>query len=220
MKGIVYRANNKITDESYIGITTNSIRQRQLDHVERALRGEPGKFYEAIATYGSDVFNWEQIDTAYSTNELAEKEKQYILSYNTMEEGYNTDSGGGISKTVYQYNMKTLELVDEYSNLRSAAERINATKQDISRACLSANGELGGFYWNYKKMEIFKPKGDSRKKQVLQLDMNYDLVGEYNSVAEASQSTGISKTCISRVCRNERQSSGGYIWRYCEEDEY
>lgn len=216
MKGIVYRANNTITGESYIGITTNSIRQRQLDHVERALRGESGKFYEAIATYGEDSFKWEQIDTAENPNELANKEKQYILSYKTKEAGYNTDEGGGFSKKAFQYDLDTRELLNEYTDLQSAANVASATKQDISRACLSANGVLKGFYWSYHKSDIFVPKGDSRKKRVIQLDMNFNLIAEFNSVAEASRKTGISKTCISRVCRNERRNSGGYIWKYCE----
>ncbi|WP_394345717.1 hypothetical protein [Gelidibacter gilvus] len=39
-------------------------------------------------------------------------------------------------------------------------------------------------------------------------------IAEYESVAEASRQTGISKSCISKVCRGERKQSGGYIWKY------
>ncbi len=39
--------------------------------------------------------------------------------------------------------------------------------------------------------------------------------GEYKSVADASKETGISKTCISRACRGERENSGRYRWEYC-----
>lgn len=137
MKGIIYKAENKFTGELYIGITTNSIHQRELDHVERALRGESGKFYEAISTYGEDAFTWEQIDTASDKNELAAKEKSYVITYKTKEDGYNSDSGGGIQKSVYQYDLKTKGLIASYPNLMTAASTINMSKQDISRACLN-----------------------------------------------------------------------------------
>lgn len=212
--GVIYRVENQITGEAYVGITTNSIKQRQLDHTERAVRGESGKFYEAIATFGEDAFTWEQIDTAESTDELAAKEKEYIIVYNSKEEGYNSDSGGGIEKTVYQYNCETKELINKFQNLKSAASAISATKQDISRACLGSNGILKGYFWSYNNSEIFIPNGDSRKKRVVQLDMNKKFIAEFSSVAEASKNTGLSKTCIARVCREERSASGGFIWKY------
>jgi hypothetical protein len=92
----------------------------------------------------------------------------------------------------------------------------NATKQDISRSCLSANGYVYGPYWSYKLFEMFIPNGDSRKKGVIQLDMNGNKIDEFGSVAEATQKTGLSKTCISRVCRGERESSGEFIWKYID----
>ncbi|UBZ08269.1 endonuclease [Salegentibacter mishustinae] len=218
-RGVIYKATNQITGEAYIGITTNSIRQRKLDHTERALRGEPGKFYEAIATYGSEAFAWQQIDSTYNNDELAAKEKEYILTFNTQEEGYNTDAGGGIEKTVYQFKLDSLELINAFPNLQSAANMVNATKQDISRACLSANGELQGFYWSYNKSDIFTPKGDLRRKRVSQLDLNGCFLAEFNSVAQASRKIGLSRTCIARVCRGERESSGGFKWQYAVDDE-
>ena len=55
-----------MTGEFYIGATTNSIEQRKLDHQERANRGESNKFHEAISTFGTEAFTWQQIDTANS----------------------------------------------------------------------------------------------------------------------------------------------------------
>jgi uncharacterized protein YerC len=45
---------------------------------------------------------------------------------------------------------------------------------------------------------------------VLQLDKAGATLNAFKSVSEASQVTGISKTCIARVCRGERNSTGGY----------
>src|SRR5699024_3465340 len=137
--GVIYKATNTLTNEAYIGATTYSVQQRQWDHTERANRGENGKFYEAIRTYGQEAFEWEQIDTANTPNELASKEKEYIIVYSSQEDGYNTDAGGEIQKMVYQYDLETQELIHEYKNLQEAAEALGSSKKAISKACLGVN---------------------------------------------------------------------------------
>ncbi|WP_026932790.1 NUMOD1 domain-containing DNA-binding protein [Christiangramia echinicola] len=212
--GKVYKAVNQVTQEVYIGITNKLIKTRKKDHLQKARKGVGGAFQEAIRTYGEEAFVWEEIDTASCSNELAEKEKKYIIQYSSNLKGYNSDSGGGIKKNIYQYNIETKELIQVHETLDAAAISINGSKQDISRACLSANGSVKGYYWSYKKNVEFIPNGDSRKKKVIQLDLNYNVIDEFISVTEAATKSGLSKTCISRVCRGERDSSGGYIWKY------
>ncbi|MHB1106989.1 MAG: GIY-YIG nuclease family protein [Lutibacter sp.] len=212
--GIIYKVVNRENGQVYIGATTTSVRQRQLDHIERANRGEKGKFQQAISTYGTEAFIWEQIDTASSIDELASKEKQFILEYNAKENGYNSDVGSGFKKTIYQYNLVNGSLVNSYKCLTDAGYAVNSTKQNISSACLSVNCTYRGFYWSYNFTEPFKPNVDSRKKEVLQFSLEGYLVAKYVSVAEASRQTGLSKTCISRACRGERANSGGFVWRY------
>jgi predicted GIY-YIG superfamily endonuclease len=211
---IIYKVKNIWTGEVYIGATTNIIRQRQLDHTERAIRGESGQFHEAIATHGPKAFTWTQIDTANSVDDMAQKESQYILEYKSKEEGYNSSVGGDFQKTVYQYNLVTGELINKHESLTSAANEVDSTKQHISRACLSVNKVFRGFYWCYELHTCFKPKKDARKKKVLQYSNVGSLMAQYVSVAEASRITGISKTCISRCCRGEREQTGGFIWKY------
>lgn len=214
LKKIIYKARNIFTNQIYIGVTTKELVIRIKDHLQKARKGVGGVFQEAIRTYGEEAFEWEQVDTANSLNELAEKEKKYIIVYSSNLTGYNSDSGGGISKNVYQYDIETKKLLQEFDSLKDAGNTVNATKQDVSRACLSANGILRGYLWSYQKNSEFNPLGDRRKKKVVQLDLSLNFVSEFVSVSQAARKTGLSKTTISRVCRGERESSGGYIWRY------
>ena len=214
-KRIIYKAQNKQTGEVYIGATTNSIHQRKLDHTERSNRGEQGYFHEAIATHGSEAFNWEQIDTANSTDEMARKEKEHIIKYDCKENGYNSDSGGGIKKTVYQYSIEDGNLVNTYDSLESAANAVSAYKTCVGNACTGQNKTCKGYYWSYSSHTSPIKLKDERRKTVVQMDLDGRILYEYKSVAEASRKTGISKTCISRVCRGERKSSGGFLWKYC-----
>ncbi|WP_300021751.1 NUMOD1 domain-containing DNA-binding protein [uncultured Maribacter sp.] len=211
---IVYRVVNKKTSQTYVGTTTKSIDARKIDHEQKANIGKGSYFQEAIGTYGPDAFEWEQIDTANDVNELAEKEKQYILKYNSLKNGYNQDSGGGIQKNVYQYNSTDGTMVGVHDSLKSAALSVSASRTSISNTCLGQNKTCKGFYWSYTLTEPFIIEGDLRKKKVVQYDLEGKQIAIFESVAEANRSTGISKTCISRCCRGERRSSAGFLWKY------
>jgi group I intron endonuclease len=213
-KYLVYKVFNEETGRIYIGATTDSLHQRKLDHTERANRGEPNKFHVAISTYGADSFSWEQVDTANSIDELAKKEQSYIVKYNTKEEGYNSSIGGEFKKTVYQYDLKDGCLISKYDCLQNAANVISATKKAISKACLSVNQTYGGYFWSYDYKEPFKPNKDVRKKKVLYYNLVEDTVNDFDSVADASRKTGVSKSCIARFCRSERKPPEGIMWKY------
>ncbi|QNM85987.1 GIY-YIG nuclease family protein [Polaribacter pectinis] len=212
MKKIVYKVTNKETKEIYVGVTTKSLKERKKDHLKKSKRGKSYTFQNAISTYGEEAFKWEQIDTAVTTDELAKKEKEYILEYNSKEEGYNSDSGGGIQKTVYQYDIITGSLIDKYSNLTNAGAIIGLNKQDLSKVCLSVNKVSKGFYWTYDFVDNFIPLKDCRKKTVYQFSLQGEFIVEFESISEASKITGCNKCCIAKVCRGERKSSGGFYW--------
>jgi hypothetical protein len=55
---------------------------------------------------------------------------------------------------------------------------------------------------------------DKRRKEVLQIDIEGNLVAQFKSVAEASRQTGISKSPITKTCREEQDQAGGYYWNY------
>lgn len=211
---IVYKVTNLETEEVYVGITTKSLEDRKKDHLKKSKKGKSYAFQNAIATYGIDVFKWEQIDTALTTDELAKKEKEYILEYNSKEQGYNSDSGGGIQKTVYQYDIKTGLLLNKHPNLTIAGAVINLSKQDLSRVCLSVNKSSGGFYWSYDCYDKFPLSKDRRKKRVHQYNLQGEYIDEFVSVSEAAKLTGYNKSSIAKVCRGERKSCGGYLWKY------
>ncbi|OAD42868.1 endonuclease [Polaribacter atrinae] len=211
---IIYKAENTQNGFVYVGATKKSIDDRKKDHLKKSKKGKSYAFQNAIATYGAEVFRWEQIDTAVSTNELAKKEKEYILEYNSKEQGYNSDSGGGIQKTVYQYDMLTGVLVNKYSNLTLAGALVDLNKQDLSSVCLSVNKVCKGFYWTYGCYDKFPLAKDKRRKKVAQYTLEGKLIKEFNSVAEASKYSGCNKTSIAKVCREERKTCGGCFWEY------
>ena len=215
-EGIIYKVTHKQSGRVYIGCTKINIHERKLDHISRMRRDEKGAFQEAIGTYGANAFTWEQIDTANSVNDLAQKEKDYIKKYDSVESGFNQDSGGGFKKNVYQYSIPDGKLIGKYDCLQSAANAVSVAKQNISMACLGGNKTCKGYWWSYSSSFLSSPiqVHDNRKKEVHQLTLELKFVKKYNSVAEASKNTGISKSCIAKCCRGERKTSKGFKWKY------
>lgn len=209
---IIYKAQNTITGECYIGATTKSIEERKQDHLQKANTGQGQKFHDAISSTGATNFIWEQLDTASNPNELAEKETKYIYDFKAREEGYNGDCGGGFQKLVYQYNENGI-LIGTYNSLTEIKETLEIDKQRISSACLNSTMYDGSF-WSYRLLEKIIPRTDFRLKAVNQYSLNQEFIENFKSASEASRKTGISKTCITRCCRGERKSSGGFIWNY------
>lgn len=204
---------HKESGKVYVGATTTSIDKRIKDHKQKASKGSHLPLHKAIATYGIDAFDWQQTDTAETPNELALKEKYAISNTNAKEDGFNIDSGGGFQKYVYQYDIEDGKLLKRYNSLEDAANAVNAIKQQISRACLSVNNKFDRYYWSYEKQEPFMPQEDQRKKGVCQYTLEGALLACFKSIAEASRETGIGKSCIAKVCRNERKVAGGYIFK-------
>ncbi len=190
---------------------TKSVEERKMDHLQKAKSNNGSFFHDAIATYGSDAFYWETIDTANTMNELAAKEKYYIDYFDSKDKGYNNDCGGGFLKTVYQFSSSG-KLIGEWASLELAAKSVLGKKKGVSNACLGYNRTYKGCYWSYDRN--FTPSKDSRKKGVYQYSMDGGLIAKYESVSDASRQIGMSKSSISRVCRKERIQSGGYIWKY------
>lgn len=207
---MVYKVTNNKNDKVYIGITTDSIHRRKSDQISKAKNGYSGKLYNAIATYGAECFKWEQIDTASSMGELAQKEKNYILKFKAKEEGFNSDSGGGIQKKVYHYTLKG-DYSGEFGSLAEASDYFDIPKKKVSKICNSVTHKFKLGYLSYDKKNDFK---DSRTKKVSQYSLDGNLITSFNSIVEASRLTGVNKTSIAKVCRGSRKKAGNFLWKF------
>jgi hypothetical protein len=211
-EGIIYKVTNKVNGKHYVGVSTKSLEERKKDHIKNSKKGKTYAFQNAIGTYGADAFNWEQIDTANSTDELAQKEKDYILKYDAKDNGYNSIGGGGIKKTVYQYALNG-DLINSYPSLTSAADAVNVTKSTIGKASTGVAKTCKGYVWSYYSSLPVILK-DDRKKGVQQFTKNNEFVREFESVTEASTIANCNKTSIAKVCRGERKTCGGFLWKF------
>lgn len=210
-EGIIYKATNVATGEVYIGATTISLHERINDHYNKATKNCGHKFQNAIREYGFESFIWEQIDTGINTDELALKEKYYIQKFDSFNNGYNSDRGGGFKKTIYQYNL-TGELESTFQSLEEASKSSSISEESISHACVGDRKTSNGFYWTYTS--TFNLKEDIRKKKVIQYDFEGKILNVFGSIAEASNATKINKSSIAKCCRGKRKKAGNFVWEF------
>jgi len=91
--GIIYRAYLS-NGMSYIGQTIRGLHNRESDHWR--LRKGKGLFQIALRYYGRDAFSWEVLEEC-DEKELNDKEKYWILYYDSYDYGFNSDLGGGVN---------------------------------------------------------------------------------------------------------------------------
>ncbi|CAH6421815.1 HNH endonuclease [uncultured virus] len=54
--------------------------------------------------------------------------------------------------------------------------------------------------------------------KVCQLNLKYELIKIFNSAKKAQDETGIARNRIASVCKGKRQTTGGYKWKYFDEE--
>lgn len=208
----IYLVWNIFTAQFYVGSTTKEIKGRILDHFQKSAKKVDNKFHKAIENYGFQAFDYLWIDFTDTTDELAQKEIYYIEAYNSVQNGYNSDRGGGFRKTIYQFELNNPKPIATYTTLEEAGDSVNASRKTISNACLGSLKSAKGYLWSYTPE--YPEVEDKRSKTVYQYDLDGLLIGTFNSAREASKQLGIGLSSITRCCRGERKQTSGFKFRY------
>ncbi len=96
MKGLIYKITCQTTQQSYIGKTRSTQRQRWYQHCSDAKRGSDKDLHQAIREHGGDTF---QITTLQEWDDISDEVLQaaeiyFITEHNTFHNGYNMQVNG------------------------------------------------------------------------------------------------------------------------------
>lgn len=58
------------------------------------------------------------------------------------------------------------------------------------------------------------------KRGVIQIDLDCNIIKEYNSIKEAGDATEIDPKSICKVCLKQRNMAGNFYWKYADDDEW
>lgn len=183
----------------------------------------------AIEKYGFDSFIVDKVfDVALSSDELKDKEIFYIKQFDSFYNGYNRTLGGdgmlgyaAPSGKNNKYSMRICQispdnkLIKIWDSLGDVKRELGISGGAISNVCTGRKGTSAGFVWVYEKdYDVNKdysrtPKtrgGRNFSKPVLLLDSNNNIIQEFFSAVEASETLGISKQEVSRICKHQRKT--------------
>lgn len=200
----IYLHRNKLNNKVYIGQTI----QQNLE--DRWKNGKGYKtcyyFYNAIQKYGWDNFEHIILEQSedWTQEELNIKEKEYIVKYqaNNPQYGYNiTEGGSNISPNALPKALEWMKQHPEFGKAR-AQDMLKWQKEHPEEALLMRQA-------NAKKAS----EARKRKVQCIETEEIFESASE---AARKVPKTTQSKICM--VCRGQRNTCGGYHWRYIEEE--
>ena len=205
--GFIYKIENKQNQKVYIGKTVNTIRERWMEHLDDARRGDNSLLHKAIRKYGENGFYVDFVEQC-SNDELNIKEIYYIALFQShlTQNGYNMTLGG---EGAMKYSDKDiLELWSVGLRACEIAERLGASPNTISQRLkfLVEDGEARKRYF------------DTRKKSVIQYDINGEPVRIWDCASNAEITLGISKGNISKCCNKTQVIAGGYLWKFVDDE--
>lgn len=179
----------------YIGQTGHEDFQIRLNgHVSEVNNGRRRHLYNAIRKYGWDQFRIEILHSfpreGNWQERLDELEIKEIAQRGTLApNGYNNETGGNKNKILHE-----------------------GTKELMS---VSRSGERHFMFGKHHEAESKELLKEANRKEVQQWSKDgTQLLRTFGSVDEASRETGADSGHISKVCRGERKTAGGFHWKF------
>lgn len=117
-------------------------------------------------------------------------------------------------KAVNQYSKEGV-LIKTWTYIKEAADTYKTTASNISKCCrrIKNHTTCAGYIWRY--IDDSKPVLDGTIiKKLLQLDLNGNIIKEWNTASEAASELHISASGISNCCNGKIKVYKGFIWKF------
>jgi hypothetical protein len=210
--GVIYKITNAINNKVYIGQTTRSFKIRYRNNIKKYTN-----IYlkRAIEKHGIDNFLIEEeIDCAYSKEELNEKEKKYIKLFNSdnPDYGYNIKSGGdNIGKIKGKYKADILirqgvpifckTTCEIFLSITDASNKYNIGRHSIVNQC-SGNTYKKEKFYNKELNKYMEFQYLNKQKPIICITTNE----RFRSIHEASKYFKINDQTIRNVITRNKNN--------------
>ena len=125
------------------------------------------------------------------------------------------------AKSAYKISQYSLsgKFIKFFKSISEAGRVTGVSKGRIASTCKGEAKAAGGYIWKYKNSEDREgvkewSSSATNKKPVLQLTLSGVLLNKFYSVSEAATHSNTTTGNISRVCSRKRKTTGGFQWRY------
>ena len=148
----IYKITHKETGKSYIGLSVD-IHNRWKQHRSFAKTGRKSAIYSALKKYGVDAFEFTVLEECAS-DVLEEREKHWIVQFDTVASGYNLTFGGESNKEVSEETRRKI------SEANTGKKR---SPESIAKFAQSMRGQKRTPEQNAAKSALMKGRGLGRK---------------------------------------------------------
>ena len=236
----IYKVTNLINGKMYIG-------KHQTDNIDDQYLGSGKLLKAALRKYGKENFKREWIMFCENADEMNLAEKIFVdETWITRSDTYNLCLGGegghvwvGAGpftgrKHSIEWRLKMKQVMSGEKNPNFGKHLSSAIRQKISKKrlgmpspmkgkknpkiSLSLMGHHVSVEQRNKQSKSMKgklPWNKSKSIPVLQLTLNDELIKEWPSKFEVEHQLHL--THLERVLRGERQTAGGFKWKYKEQ---
>lgn len=150
----IYKITNNVNGKVYIGQSIN-IKARWKDHINALNRNDSHSvlLQRAWNKYGQDNFSFEILELC-SEDVLDEVETRYIEAYDSINKGYNIESGGNENKRLSE------ETKEKIRNAHLGKSMSEESRRKMSE---SRTGKNNGMYGKRHSEESKKKMSESKK---------------------------------------------------------
>jgi group I intron endonuclease len=205
----IYEIRNTINGHRYIGSAVN-IYNRWKNHRWELKQETHHNLHlqRAWSKYGENSFVFSVLEYC-NKSALIEREQFYIDLHNPE---YNTSKTAGSRLGCIHKEETKRKISKSHLGLRPS-EETRKKLQDVHTG-ISPSDET-------RKNMSDSSKGKYRgwsNKSILQFAKDGTLVNRFASIMDAERATGIGNGKIVRCAKGKRKSTGGFIWRYMEDE--
>lgn len=198
----VYVHINKTNGKRYVGITSKAKPEHRWESGSGYV--ENPHLHAAIEKYGWDGFDHIILFSGVDEKTAKETERNLIRDWQTQNRlyGYNMTSGGD-GTPGYHPSEETR------AKLSFARRKENLSDETLRRR---SEGLRGRKFSDEHKKKI----GDGNSKKIDMYTKDGVYLRSFRSARDAEVELGISHSHISQCCNGQRNSTGGYAWKFAQ----
>ena len=189
----------------YVGTTSMTLRERW----------NKGNGYRFLPELWSQIqqYGWDSIEKTIHAEGLSQQdasalEQKLIHDFDSCnpEHGFNRELGGVNAQKIISDSIRKKQ-----SESHTGEKNFNYGKHfsEEHRRKLSESNT-----GQKRSAETRAKIGESMAKPVNQYSISGELIAEWRSGKDAASATGIQAGHISKVCKGQRKTAGGFVWRF------
>jgi len=216
---IIYRATNNVTNKSYVGLTSKTLKERKARHLVSVRGGSTVQFHNALRKYDESCWKWEILEKCETRVDANLLEMKHIEENNTFNGGYNGTRGGEDLVFKSNISLEDLDLIKltpinvgrSYDYKKAISNNKKAFFQtEEGKVARQKQSEKMKEFWaspeGQKQKEVLSKKCGRKQVKAVNKEGRTKIIEQYENgttVSQLSRDYGVSRTTIKRYIESD-----------------